>query len=30
MINILLDTFEKEFPNVKNIIEDLENIDDID
>ena len=30
MINILLDTFEKEFPNVKKIIEDLENIDDID
>ena len=30
MMNILLDTFETEFPNVKNITENLENIDDID
>ena len=30
MMNILLDTFEKEFPNVKTITEDLENINDID
>ena len=30
MRNILLDTFEKEFPNVKNITKDLENIDYID
>ena len=29
-MSILLDTFEKEFPNVKNITENLENIDDID
>ena len=29
MINILLDTFEKEFPNVKTIPADLENINDI-
>ena len=26
MMKILVDTFEKEFPNVKNITEDLENI----
>ena len=30
IINILLDTFEKEFPNVQNITADLENINDID
>ena len=30
MINILLDTFKKEFPNVKNITENFDNIDDID
>ena len=30
MMSILLDTFEKEFPNFKNITADLENINDID
>ena len=29
MMNILLNTFEKEFPNVKNITADLENIGNI-
>ena len=30
MMNILLDTFEREFPNVKTITADLNNINDID
>ena len=30
MMNILLDTLEKEFPNVTNITADLQNINDID
>ena len=30
IMNLLLNTFENEFPNVKNITEDLANTDDID